>query len=132
MKIVEAPASGSKLSNIVPKLRGFHTMMSFLGSVGYIVEGSELREVLELLYAPNTVPHLLSGKAITRVIRGHFLVDAPLHAILISEVLLEKSSSVAESILQPEEILELRNVHKAYEQRSSHCGYKRKPFPGKK
>ena len=101
MQTVEAAAPGSELSNIVPKLRGFHTVMSFLGSIGNIMEGSGLREVLELVYAPNTVPHLFSGKATTRAIRGHFLVDAALQAILLSEVFLKENSSVAESILQP-------------------------------
>jgi hypothetical protein len=34
-----------------------------------------------------------------------------LHAILLSEVILEETSGVAESILQPEELLELRNMY---------------------
>jgi hypothetical protein len=58
MQIVEAADPGSKLSNIVPKLEGFHSMISILGLVGYTMEGSGLREVLELVYVPNTVPHL--------------------------------------------------------------------------
>ena len=55
--------------------------------------------------------HLLSGKAITRVIRGHFLVDAAIYTTLLPEGFLVESSSVAESILQPEEISELRNLY---------------------
>lgn len=38
--------------------------------------GSGIENVLELVYAKNVVPHILSGKAVARAIRGHFLVDA--------------------------------------------------------
>lgn len=46
------------------------------------MDGLGLKEVLELIYAKNTVPHLLSGKAISRAIRGHFVVESALHVIL--------------------------------------------------
>ncbi len=38
--------------------------MSFLGSIGHLMAASGLQEVLELIYAPNAVIHMLSGKAI--------------------------------------------------------------------
>ena len=47
--------------------------------------GSGIEEVLELVYAKNAVPHILSGKAVARAIRGHFLVDAALNAMLVSD-----------------------------------------------
>jgi len=43
--------------------------------------------VLELVYANNSVVHMLTGKAISRAVRGHFLVDAALNSILLSSVL---------------------------------------------
>ena len=43
------------------------------------------RELLELIYATDTVPHLISGKAIARAIRGHYLVDAALQVIMLGE-----------------------------------------------
>ena len=111
MKMVEAASPGSALSKVVLKLGGFHIMMSFLGAVGYIMDGSGLREVLEHVYAPNTVPHLLSGKAIARAVRGHLLIDAALHAILLSEVFADNQASDDEPRLQSEEIVELRNLY---------------------
>ena len=36
------------------------------------------------MYANNAVPHILSGKAVARAIRGHLLVDAALNALLVS------------------------------------------------
>ena len=44
-----------------------------------------IEEVLELVYAKIAVPHILSGKAVAHAIRGHFLVDAALNAMLISD-----------------------------------------------
>ena len=59
--------------------------MSFLGSIGYLMSGSGLQEVFEVVYAGNTVSHMLTGKAISRAVRGHMLVDAALNTILIAD-----------------------------------------------
>ncbi len=48
--------------------------MSFLGSIGHLMAGSGLQELLEIVYAANSVKHMLTGKAISRAIRGHLLV----------------------------------------------------------
>ncbi len=45
---------------------------------------SGLQELLELIYASIVVVHMLTGKAIARSIRGHFLVDAELNALIAS------------------------------------------------
>jgi hypothetical protein len=44
--------------------------MSFLGSIGNIMNNTGLSELLESVYAPAAVVHMLSGKAISRAIRG--------------------------------------------------------------
>ena len=36
-------------------------IMSFLGCIGHVMSGSGLQDVLEQLYASNTVAHILSG-----------------------------------------------------------------------
>ena len=46
--------------------------------------GSRIEDLLELVYAKNAVSHMLSGKAIARAVRSHFLVDAALNALLIN------------------------------------------------
>lgn len=61
---------------IILRLGGLHVEMSFLDCIGHIMAGSGIENVLELVYAKNVVPHILSGKAVARAIRGHFLVDA--------------------------------------------------------
>ena len=51
------------------------------------MSGSGLRSVLELVYANDTVTHMLSGKAYDRAIRGHLLVDAALNTLLAERIL---------------------------------------------
>src|SRR6266536_1347441 len=45
--------------DIVVRLGGFHTLMSFLGSIGHLMKASGMEEVLGLLFGPNTVEHVL-------------------------------------------------------------------------
>ena len=40
-----------------------------------------------MIYARNTVDHILSGKAVSRAVRGHYIVDASLHSILAAKVI---------------------------------------------
>ena len=76
----------SDMKSIVLRLGGLHIQMSFLGCIGHIMAGSGLQDVLELVYAKNAVVHMLSGKAIARAIRGHFLVDSALNCLLMRYV----------------------------------------------
>ena len=59
--------------------------MSFLGSIGHLMAGSGLQELLEVVFAGNAVRHILTGKAISRAVRGHMLVDAALNTILVAK-----------------------------------------------
>ena len=84
--IVESQPPTSAIKSIVVRLGGFHTEMSYLGCIGHLMAGSGLRQVLEEVYASNTVGHMLSGKAISRAVRGHLLIDAALNTMLSAEV----------------------------------------------
>ena len=87
MTIVSNELPSSELKNVVLRLGGFHTIMSFLGCIGRLMEGSGLQEVLETVYAGNAVGHMLSGKAVTRAIRGHFLVHEVLSSMIVTNAL---------------------------------------------
>ena len=58
--------------------------MSFLGALGHIMADSGLEELLECIYAGTSVSHMLSGKAISRAIRGHILISGALNIMLTS------------------------------------------------
>ncbi len=85
--IVDSEPADSDLKNIVLRLGGFHMEMSFLGSIGHLMSASGLQQILELVYAPNAVIHILTGKAIARAVRGHLLVDAALNGLLLTNAL---------------------------------------------
>ena len=85
MTIIENEAHGSRLKCIILRLGGFHVLMSFLGTIRHLMPGCGLEEILELVYAPNTVPKILCGKAIAMAIRGHFLVDGALNTLLAAK-----------------------------------------------
>ena len=68
--------------SIVLRVGGFHTEMSFLVCTGRLAAGSGFQQLLEVVLAQISVTHMLTGKAIARAVRGHFLADAVLNAEL--------------------------------------------------
>ena len=97
--------ASAKSLDIVVRLGGFHCLMSFVGSIGSLMEGSGIENLLETIYGRNTAPRMISGKAISRALRGHFLVDAGLHMKLL-QVLLPDSTSNLPDILGLPRLLE--------------------------
>ena len=82
--------ASAKSLHIVPVLGEFHLMMSFAGSIGSLMKGSGLMEALQNVYAENTVEHILSGKAIARALRGHFLIESALTTKLLRKFIPSK------------------------------------------
>ena len=74
MEIVTAKS----MAKDVLRLGGFHLLMSTCGSVFQMMKGSGIEEALEQAYGPNAVTHVMSGKAISKVLRGLFLIEAAL------------------------------------------------------
>ena len=68
-------------------LGGFHMMMSYMGSISTIMEGSGLDEALATVYGKNSLPSIKSGKAIARAIRSHCLTEAALVSMLLENFL---------------------------------------------
>lgn len=76
----------SKLNpQIVVRLGGFHLLMSFMGSIGYIMAGSGLRELLNTIYAANSIDKMMTGHAYSRAVRAHMLTQLCLSKIILDE-----------------------------------------------
>ena len=60
--------------------------MSFLGCICHLMQGSVFAELLETAYASNAVVHMLNDNAVTRALRGHFLVENAIYALLTPNV----------------------------------------------
>ena len=53
----------TKKLKIIVRLRGFHCLMSFIGSTGMCMEGFDLEKMLVQVYSEkNVVSHIVSGK----------------------------------------------------------------------
>ena len=89
--IIASESPKSQLKKTVLRLGAFHTEMSFLGCIGQLMCGSGLKELLQTVYAWNSVTHMLSGKAVQRALRGHMLVDNALTVLLMECAVLDKS-----------------------------------------
>ena len=58
-----------------------------MGSIGYMMKGFGLKEALGTVYGQNVVTHTISGKAVSRALHGHILVQAALFNKLMSAVI---------------------------------------------
>ena len=85
LTIISCERRNSELKSIVLRLGAFHMQMNFLGLIGYLMLDSGLKETLQTIYAPNVVAHMLSGKVVARAVRGHFIVDSALNALVLSK-----------------------------------------------
>ena len=90
------------LKNIILRLGGFHTMMSYLGSISYFMRSSGLQEVFETIYGDCTVQHILSGKAFSHAIRAHCILRG-----ILSFILLCNANNIDIEIFQNHESLDL-------------------------
>ena len=68
-------------------------MMDFLRSLGSLINGAGLSELLPTVYGESSITHILSGKAISRALQAHFLVYAALMSKLIQAVLPDQQTS---------------------------------------
>jgi hypothetical protein len=95
----------SELKSIVIRLGGFHLLMSYMGSIGYIMGGSGLADLWETVYAPNTVTHMMTGHAYARALRAHLLTSVAIMSNLLKapgcldEIDLTRLQAVHESLL---------------------------------
>ena len=68
MKIITAERPGTNVTQAVVRLRGFHNLMSLVGAIGSLMDGSGLKQIFEFIYASDTAPHLLCNKAISQAL----------------------------------------------------------------
>ena len=83
--------------NVVCRLGAFHTLMSYLGSIGRMMEGSGLADLLKLNYGLDTVNHIMTGKSVSKAVRAHFMVDAALNVTLLRGIIPQSSDRTSHS-----------------------------------
>lgn len=76
---------------VIVRLDGFHILMSFLGAIGYIVEGRRLKEALSVIYTPNSVDKMLDGHAFARNVIGHGLIRVALMKLIYERLMIDQN-----------------------------------------
>ena len=89
--------------------------MSFLGTVGHLMQGSGLSSIFDLIYADSTVPYIICGKAVSRATRAHLILYACLIAIQVTtqfnfDILIDDDGEYSLPKEIPEEIKSLFNL----------------------
>ncbi|KYN28693.1 hypothetical protein ALC57_01883 [Trachymyrmex cornetzi] len=82
---IVAATNLSDTTQVVVRL-GFHTILSFLGCVGYIMANSGIKEALSTIYAEKTVDTILSGHAYARAVRAHTLLEVALYTLIFKQL----------------------------------------------
>lgn len=81
--------------NVVCRLGGFHVIMSYLGSIGKVMEGSGISDALMSCYGSVTIGHMLAGKAEARAVRGHLLLQSALYVLLLRHMVYNENADEA-------------------------------------
>ena len=102
-----------KSLHILCHLGGFLTLMSFLGNIGTSMKGSGFSECVQVVHGENTVQLIVSGKAIARALRDHFLLQSVLRLQIIR--LLQQEEMISE-----EDLNMLKSLHEHFIDEKSH------------
>lgn len=84
-----------ELNNVTVRLGGFHLLMSFMGSVGFIMAGSGLKDLFSTIYAENSVDKIISGHAYARAVRAHLLSHLVLSGLVWDRIQLTEDERAA-------------------------------------
>lgn len=121
-EIVSAAEENSDVSKIIVRLGGFHLLMSFMGSVGLIMEESGLESLWETVYGSNTVQNMINGHAYARCIRAYTLTASAIFSVITNQdekmkedvITLEKFNKLLISHeIEPEDALAEKDVIEA-------------------
>ena len=86
-------------------------LMHFLGAIGDIMAGSGLSDALETCYGPITITHLMTGKAYSKAIRGHFLSESDLMVLLLEKLFDASVDLVDVATIEHTDICELKQLY---------------------
>ena len=74
--MAESICNCQELRYIFCRLGQFHTLMTFLGNIGNLMNSSRLAALLEKMYSEDSVKHRLSRAQVQRDLRVHFLIQS--------------------------------------------------------
>jgi len=90
--MVATGASHSQLSTIVVCLGGFHLLMPFIGSVGYIMCGNGFKDMWSLINAADSIDKMSIGHTYARALCAYYLTQTTLAVIFMNEIEMNEAS----------------------------------------
>lgn len=90
-EIVAAAEPDSLLSQCVVRLGGFHLLMSYIGCIGYLMNGSGLQDLMCTI----SVEKMLQGKAFARAVRALLLIHRALANMILEHIDVRKEEREA-------------------------------------
>lgn len=63
--------------------------MYFYRAIGYIMQRSGIKEILSLIYAPNSIEEMLNGHAYARAVWAYTLLHITLSTIILKELAID-------------------------------------------
>ena len=85
-EILASRKGDPNLQNVVIRLGGFHLVMSFMGAIGFIMQGSGLSDLFNTIYAAISTEKIMTGHAYAKAVRAHLLAHKTLSAIILETV----------------------------------------------
>ena len=76
------------IKQIVLVLGNFHTIFNLLECIGFLMANTGLNNILHEIYGESTVTQMLSGKAYSRALRGHLILDQVLTSMIFEKMTL--------------------------------------------
>ena len=76
----------SKNLDITILLGNFHTQMSILSAIRYVMQNSGIKEIFSLAFAEHSAEKMLSGRQYARSMRAHDLLHTVLKIILFEQI----------------------------------------------
>ena len=73
-------------------LGNFHTQMSYLGSIDYVMKNSGILELFSTIYAENSAKKMLEGKQYERAMRAHNLLLTVLKKVILQQISVNNES----------------------------------------
>ena len=65
----------------------FHVELSFLGSIGTIMDSTGIEDAFEEFIAKNSIPQIMNGKNQERSFRSHIIAGTSLETILLNRII---------------------------------------------
>ncbi|XP_044004211.1 uncharacterized protein LOC122849544 [Aphidius gifuensis] len=86
------------MDNVVVLLGMFHLIMSYMGTIGYLMEGSGLADMFGVVYGEKAVEKLLTGHIFDRAMRAHTLAFIALGKIICATAV-ENNGDIRDPII---------------------------------